>query len=97
MYEFQSYSTVEQNGDALFMATPGKTRNPKPKPQTTDPNLLKHAPAQPRRAQPPPAGRRPATARSLLPAPRRRPLTPAARRDTPSALHERTRLHTAKR
>ena len=33
MYEFQLYSTVAQNGDALSMTTPGKTQNAKPETQ----------------------------------------------------------------
>ena len=90
MYEFQSYSTVEQNGDALY----GETgENPKPK----TPNPKRQTRTSPSAAQRPAAAGRPATARSLLPAVRRRPLTPAVRRDKPSVLHERTRPRTAKR
>ena len=95
MYEFQSYSTVEQNGDALCGETGEnpKPKTPNPKRQTrTSSNM-----PPPSAAQRPAAAGRPATARSLLPAVRRRPLTPAVRRDKPSVLHERTRPRTAKR
>ena len=83
MYEFQSYSTVEQNGDALFMATPVKTRNPKPR--TPNPKrqtqISSNMPTPNRVA---PSRRQPAGHHALSPSQRRgRPLTPGVPRHRP--------------
>ena len=58
MCEFQSQSTVEQNGAALFMATPGKTQNRKPETPNHRPKPPQTCPAgRPAAHRAPPAGR----------------------------------------